>query len=538
MKSKIYALMALFCTVVVIGSCSMLNDEKKESNSYVQAVSFKYDEGGEYGMVNLNGEVIFEPRFKNDLTEASCDRFFAQDDDGQWELYTLEANPKRVNDEKYCDVGVFVDGLCPVTQKDSWPKYIDTEGTVVFEAKECNGKNIITAGIFHDGMARFQTEDNLSGYINETGEVVIAPQYYFVNYFYEGKAIVYKPLKSGKDYGTRGWAVIDKNGQELFSSKISRMRPRLDGFENDLTVVSLKDGKKYQLINSKGEQVRVLDNVESTMGMWGGLISYEDEDYYDGIMDTEGKVLINPEYKHIEWHGGPMVAYDNDSEYYILGKKGEVLKTVEAKKIWVPSEKYIGYKDRLLCYPDSAKGYFMDSQGNRLDSSIEFNSVGGETMTAAATDYNLAELFAKKLMVTEDGMLGVKINTAPRDIEEDNIFLSEGEKDYEEHVITYKGKYLGNNFDIIFRHTGENSWDENSRIEKIFAILDIPHHHVPKLKEAATKEVEKVAKFFKDTQFVGYQGKVYKVEGKDMYYFISDVIDEDAQNSFFIYYGK
>ena len=532
MKSKVYALMALVCTVVVFGSCSMSGNEKDNSYSYVQAVAFKYEKGGEYGMMNLNGEVIVEPRFENEPTEASCDRFFAQDEDGLWELYTLEANPKRVNDEKYCDVGAFVDGLCPVTQEDSWPVYIDTEGTVVFEANEYNGKNIIKARNFHDGMAAFQTEDDLYGYFNKYGEVVVAPQYYVANDFYDGKTIVYKPMKPGKDEDSREWAVIDKNGQELFSTKLSRMKPKLDGFENDITLVSTKNGNKYQLINSKGDQVRELD-IKYAHEMWDGLISYADEDYYDGIMDIEGNVVIRPEYKNIKWHGGPVVAYDNDeSEFYILGKKGEVLNSFEAHKLWVPTNKYIGYKDRLLFYPDTTIGYFLDGQGNKLESSIVFHTASGESMGYSATDYNLAELFAEKLVLTADGMLGNKFKTGVNDIDEDNIFLRNAEKDWEENTISYEGGYLGCNY-VIYVKLSSSRWDDDSRVESLVALISVPHRHIQKLEEAVTTKVEQFAKFFKKMEMIGSQGKAYMVNGKNVGYFISDGEDDELV----IYFG-
>lgn len=535
MKSKFYALTALVCAVVMLDSCSMLNGEKENNYSYLQSVSFKYEDDG-YGMMNLNGEVIFEPRFKNDLTDASCDRFFAQDDDGLWELYTLEANPKRVNDEKYCDVGAFVDGLCPVTQKDSWPKYINTEGEVVFEAKEYKGKNIVAACNFHDGMAIVATEDDLYGYINETGEMVIAPQYFAARKFYEGKAIVYKPLKPGKDPDSREWAVIDKNGRELFSTKKARMIPQLDGFENDLTVVSIKDGAKYQLINSKGEQVRMLDGVEHVNSLYGGLISYVDEDYYEGIMDTEGNVVLKPEYKNIKWFGGPVVAYDDKGDYYVLDKKGEVLKNLEANHIWMPDDDYIGYKDRILCYPDTAKGYFMDGQGNRLESSIEFANASSTAMTVACTDYDLANLFAGKLMFAPDGMMGIKINTTIEDLKEDHVLLRNGERDSDledNNTRFYEGKYLGNEYNIVLAFSGDK-WDDDSEVKGIIATFSIPTHHAEKFREAAMKEVEKVAKSAGDGEYGGFNGKIYRIEGKKLGYFISEVL---MDGNLLIYFG-
>lgn len=536
MKSKVYALMALVCTVVVFGSCSMVGEEKEKTYSYVQAVAFKYEKGGEYGMMNLNGEVIVEPRFENEPTEASCDRFFAQDDDGLWELYTLEANPKLVNDEKYSDVGAFVDGLCPVTQENSWPMYIDTEGTVVFEAKEYNGKNIIKARNFQDGMAAFQTEDDLYGFFNEYGEVVVAPQYYMANDFYDGKTIVYKPMKPGKDEDSREWAVINKNGQELFSTKLSRMKPTLDGFENDLTLVSSKNGNKYQLINSKGEQVHTLNDVNSTHEMWDGLINYEDEDYYEGIMDIEGNVVISPEYKNITWHGGPVVAYDNDeSEFYILGKKGEVLNSFEAYKLWVPTNKYIGYKDRLLFYPDTTQGYFLDGQGNKLESSIIFRTASGESMGLSATDYNLGELFAEKLMMTKDGLLGVKVNDDLSEIDDTNVFWRNGDVDEEDDNKTaiLKGSYLGCDYKIYIMFTGD-IFDKDTRVRSIVAVIDMPHRHIDKFREAVTKKVEQLAKFFKKMEMFGSQGKAYLVNGKNVGYFISDGKDD----ALVIYFGE
>ena len=136
MKKVLFTVATVLFAVMLLESCSLFSENEKEPYAYVQATAFTKEGSEKYGMMNLNGEVIIEPQFENEPTEASCDRFFVQDEDDLWELYTLETTPKRIGTHKFKDVGAFVNGLCPVTRPGSWPEYIDVNGEKKFDGKD------------------------------------------------------------------------------------------------------------------------------------------------------------------------------------------------------------------------------------------------------------------------------------------------------------------------------------------------------------------------------------------------------------------
>ena len=534
-NKKLLSLTTLALSVLMLGSCSLL-EEQQVSISYVQAIAFQMEGDSLYGMMNLNGEVICKPQFKKEPTEASCDRFFVQDDDNLWELYTLEAIPKSVNGKKYYDVGAFVDGLCPVTEPDSYPKYINVDGEVVFEAKEYEGKRIIQVHNFCNGMAVIRTEDDLFGYMDKNGVVVIPPKYDLAKPFYTENALADLPLEPGKSEESQNWVILDKSGNEVFKTRKSKMNRKLVGFEpNNLTIVSMKDDEKFALINNKGEKVCMLD-IKQVKSFYGDLINFKDDDFKCGLMDTEGKVVIEPDYSVMKYYGGPIIAQDEeDDEYYLLDRQGNEVKTINADHIWVPDESYIGYKDRILCFPDSSKCYFMDAQGNKLPSSIEFTNPCGKSMTFASTDYQVAELLMKKLELTSESMMGSKIGASYINLKEPSNPLLKGERDYEmengNKMLAFRARFIGLEFAHIIHfdkdYIGDDYEDNpNAKAMRIVTIFETGRH-TEKMLELLKQQAEKMGKFFRKMSLMNLDGDAYKLSN-NRYMFIAPSKSNEA----------
>lgn len=527
--------MTLALSVLMLGSCSLL-EEQQVSNSYIQAIAFQMEGDSLYGMMNLNGEVIFKPQFKKEPTEASCDRFFVQDDDNLWELYTLEATPKSVNGKKYYDVGAFVEGLCPVTEPNSSPKYINVEGEVVFEAKEYKDKKIIEAHNFRNSMAVVRTEDDLYGYMDRNGVMVIPPKYALARPFYTENALADLPLEPGKNEESQNWVILDKSGNEVFKTRKSKMDRVCMGFEpNNLTIVSMKDGEKFALINNKGEKVCTLD-IKDVKNFSGDLINFKDDDLKCGLMDTEGKVVIEPDYSVMRYYGGPIIAQDEeDDEYYLLDRQGNEVKTINANHIWMPDESYIGYKDRILCFPDSSKCYFLDGQGNRLPSSIEFTNPGGKTMDGACTDYQVAESLMKKLELTSESMMGSEIGASYINLKEPSNPLLKGERNYDmengNKVLAFNARYIGLDFAHVI-HFDKDYFNDNyednpdAKAIQIVTIFETGRH-TEKMLELLKQQAEKMGTFFKKMSLMNLDGDAYKLSA-NRYLFIAPTESNEA----------
>lgn len=540
-NKKLLSLMTLALSVLMLGSCGLLG-EQQVNISYVQAIAYQVEGDSLYGMMNLNGEVICKPQFKNEPTEASCDRFFVQGDDDLWQLYTLEPNPKAVNGKKYYDVGAFVEGLCPVTEPNSYPKYINVEGEVVFEAKEYEGKRIVAAYNFLNGMAVVRTEDDLCGYIDRNGVMVIPPKYELARPFYTENAFADLPLEPGKSEESQNWVILDKSGNEVFKTRNTKMKREYVGFEpNNLSVVSMKDGEKFALINNKGEKVRMLD-VTNVAAFCGDLILFMGDDYCSGLMDTEGKVVIEPEYDYMDYNGGPIIAQDSgDKDYYVLDRQGKEIKTITAYRLVLPDETYFGYKDRILCYADSTTGYFLDGQGNRLPSSIEFSRACGRSMTYASTDYKLTDLLLKKLELTSESMMGSKIGASYSDLKDTSNPLLKGNRDYMSEdtnsKLVFDTRYIGNQIAHAICFDKEYVDSEGNVVPGVKAVSIYTFigtgQHTEEMLDSLRKQAEKLGKFYQKMHFSKWDGEAYDL-GEDRALFIAPL---ESKKGVVVYLG-
>ena len=457
-NKSVFLNLAACCSLLLTGACAPEKAENPEPYAFYQAVGYQVEDDGKTGMMNLEGEKICDPQFEGDVTFASCDRFFVRGEDNLWRLYTLEAQPRQVGEDAYFDVGAFVDGLCPVAKPNSWPVYIDTAGHTVIDMKEYEGKRIDYAFNFQDGLARVMTEDTLYGFIDTRGTMVVEPRYAKAQDFYYGLTIVRKPQQPGED--SQEWAVIDKTGNEIFSTSTDRYSPELTGFEkNGQTVVSMKDGKKYLLLDSLGKKGPTL-KAEGIKSMWGDYILYYDEDFYDGLMNTKGEVVVEPDYKDITWRGGPLVAETGrEDEYIVLNKRGEELNTLNGHKVWAPDYRFIGFTNSILCYGDSG-GYWADSTGRKKVGDIPYIATGtGEEMNIAQTDYESIQRFLEKVSLTNRGLMGLNVECKAADLDFSHPFIDFDSEEEKDKQMEFSGSFrsvkyeLTINFDKKFRNS-------------------------------------------------------------------------------------
>lgn len=514
-------MLMLLVAATMLANCSLLDSEKKDAYCFRQAIAFQAVEDGPWGLIDLNGKVLVEPMFDNEPTMASCDRFFVLNKDSLWELYTVEAEPQRVGNATYKDVGAFVDGLCPVTIPGSWPQYIDVNGKVAIDMKEYNGQRVVMTTNFQDGRARIMLENRLWGFIDQQGTMVIAPQYSKTNYFFYGLSIVFKPLKETEDENDQQWAIIDRDGKELFTTKKNKMKPELIGFEaNGLTVVSKNYSSTYLLIDKNGQKILTLD-ASDVKGTSGNHILFSDGDGHRGLMDTDGNVLIEPTYDVIRYYGGPIVAQneDEDDTYFFLNDKGEILNKVEADHLWIPGYDFQGYTDRLLCYIDTADtsmGFFADHTGQRLESSAVFYNGGGKFMDSAMTDYELIDIFVSQFQLEATGLLGVEMSSpASQFHKKRRDFISGNEEDIDlDNALVYSGEEFGHKYNVGFMYDNpvideSYEWNKDANLSQIVSTLTVTGHS-DELEAAVKKRIEGIATFQEEGIFGQCTGSVYK----------------------------
>lgn len=515
MRIKILFLTLLACVMSML-SCS---DSKNDTEALVQYVAFQVEKDGKWGLVNLNGEVLVNPIFDNEPTEVTCDRFFVKGEDGLYQLYTAEAQPKVVGTDKYINVGVFHDGKCPVAKPGSAPMYIDTQGNVLFTMDRIGDHYVLTAGNFSEGRARIMLDNHRWCYIDETGKLVIEAKYYASSDFENGLAIVYKPLKEGQNNDKPKWSVINRDGNELFTTKVERMDPVYNEFAtNGHTIVTY--GDNYAIIDSLGEKKLTVEcnNIGKLIGDY--FVYLKDKDC--GIKDIKGNDILEPNYEGLVYPGYMFYTeVDNGEEkktYSILNMKGETIKKIDALEFRAFGSKYVN-GNCLYIKPDSTTGFFANSEGEKLNSSADnFIKVSSHGDDRVMRDNDLLETAIAYLNLNKEGVQTVKINSSANDINYFTVpfsyFLPKSKADRENQIL-YMGKLMTKYCEVSLNYD-KNLYDNNGKINteaklrEIIVCFDMGDES-NKLYDIAKKKIEEFAESIGKVDVYD----VYAVEGAD-----------------------
>ena len=173
----------LLCMITfLLSACS----HKEGKVSYL---AFKTDIEDRWGLIDLEGKILFEDEFQEEPTAIMNDRFFVKNSNGLYECYTIEAKPQKIGKE-YVAIQPFIEDVTPVVEKDQPISFIDKSGKTVFTFDKYENKAVMNITNFVEGLAVFRTEDGLYGYVNTKGEVVIKPQYISASIFQENIALI------------------------------------------------------------------------------------------------------------------------------------------------------------------------------------------------------------------------------------------------------------------------------------------------------------------------------------------------------------
>ena len=211
---------ASLITCLVALLCVGCNNNIDTTFPKITHLAFQTEENGNWGMINVDGKVLFENKinYRLDLHPSYAVNGVYR----TWEFdqiqrfvrlkyYTATGEPKQIGlTEGYKEGGVYSEGIIPVVVREGRIHYINISGDTVFCLNPYKGKEIVAvSSFFTDQRAWFMLEDYKFGYIDPKGNVVIEPIYDNAFPFYNGKALVYN--KEQDKYIT-----IEVNGRKLF----------------------------------------------------------------------------------------------------------------------------------------------------------------------------------------------------------------------------------------------------------------------------------------------------------------------------------
>lgn len=314
MKRLLY--LSLLAVVSILASCS---GQSQKDPDYLP---FKESESDDWGLVSTDGKILFSDEFANEPTCAYRGRFFVKNHEDKWEMYTAEAKPRKVGDDEYDMVSVFVEDVIPVRKagkKDI--EFIDVDGKTRFTFRKVGRKKVTEVGNFANRLALFVTEDDCMGVINTSGEVVVQPDYMKLAYGGDEAYIlgIHKKYR-GKD--TMKYTVLSLDGKvlcELSSSKYDELRD----FEDSKYLAVSKDDKWGIMTVDEEYILRPKDKLKSVIDARGENFIFYDGDKY-GVMNIEGETLIRPKYESLKYlSSNILLAENDDEEYFLINIKGE-----------------------------------------------------------------------------------------------------------------------------------------------------------------------------------------------------------------------
>ena len=421
--------LCLLCmTICLLFSCDSHNGIK------VSYLAFKVDEKDRWGLIDQNGNILFENEFQEKPVAVLNDRFFVKNNKGLYECYTAEEKPKKVGKE-YVSILAFVEDVTPVVEKDQPISFIDKSGKTVFTFDKFENKVVMAITNFSEGLAVFQTEDELCGYVDTKGRVVIKPQYKEAIGFSENIALVTD--KDGKRFA------IDHKGQKLFDLKSSQLF--IDqSYHNDMLIYYTEDNFEPGCLNRKGEKVISPSSKFSTIGLFEGEVASVREGEYWGFINKKGDMLIRAKYQNVGFYNSEFACVQDKDKIGIIDYNGETLCDFKYDEV-------LSFYNGKYAYAKSHNYYVLiDKTGKEINKKeyaiIEDYSQPTNFIESDYLDYEA--MLRKDLNIGINGVDGVDFSDTPEIVfnHKNELYSKE---DYRNHkYILYKKETK--NFGVTF----------------------------------------------------------------------------------------
>ena len=419
--------------------------------------------GKNYGYIDLEGNYIINPQF-----DYAGEFFDGRALVGKGNLYGyIDEKGTYVIPPKYVSATPFSEGVAWTVEPDGAPTLIDTDGNTLIVAKDAE-----RVWIFTDGLAIAMTtkSDNSQayGFLDKKGKFAIAPQFDDVSLFSEGMSKV----RIGKNTG-----YINKEGRMVISDSVMQ---HLSTFIDGYAIVKNSNGDAG-IIDSNG---RLEINPQFSEIYHDGdlfLIATSDDKENYGWCDRKGKFVINPQFSNASIFGGNDYApvkignswgyIDRKGKIVINPQFDEALSFINNKAAFVRTGDKVGIIDR-------EGKYVANPQFDGLPRMYILNMMYGLPRTGinyyVDTRYFNIDKAVGMVMdkVTKGGIKGITLNTPISkilkefDINERNLYVSYGETNIDSEEL---GKDLIATFCIkgeFFQDVSDGWWGTTSVLVK------------------------------------------------------------------------
>lgn len=251
------------------------------------------------GFIDSTGRVIIEPKYIN------CSNFdggYALVQDTSYNTGVIDTNGKTVIKIMYANISRCKNGLLMILKQGKFG-LIKINGTVVMEPNKYDG--------FSNGERRYV-------------KCMVLPDPYSWALLNFDRNEIHFDEYLGVRYGGK-WAVIDKNGVEMISTKYDG----IGTFENGVATVEI--GKKYGVIDAKGN---LLVNARYDFVM---LTPYNSVKVLAknklGLVSLKNKTLVPPKYRSISLYDENHFLVENEKGSAVVNSRNRTIIPIKDQKI-------------------------------------------------------------------------------------------------------------------------------------------------------------------------------------------------------------
>ena len=402
---KLYCGLVLLVTVV-LASCN-LSSEKEVKFKYLP---YQAEEDGKWGMVGLDGKILFEGEFKNMPSIPYYDRFMVYNKDSLLEYYTAEAKPRMIGKEYQQGTDFSKCGLAVVARPGKAIEAIDREGNTVLELNKFEGHQVIAVSKFNEvGLAMVVTEEGMYGCVNNEGKTILKPNYCTIGIGNDGYIIGVEMKNASawyKSHASVKRLIFNEKGEIVTELAANKYESIFDSDEGYFRVIVV-EGKDtiMGIMNPKGEWVvKPAKNVISIHDIHNGYFTYYDGESA-GLKDFEGNQVIRPKYKHISFTANKdrLVAFDGDDpdnvKRKIIDYEGNQIGTDTYKGCF-----YEPFDDYTIVHVSKNNYTSIDKDGNEQKNVPELYNVEPMPVSNVVRNQEVdIEELVSRLKITEEG---------------------------------------------------------------------------------------------------------------------------------------
>ncbi len=558
--NKVYLGFVLFITSILM-SCNFSDSAEKPFNY----LPFQSEEGGKWGLISLDGKILFEEEFKNQPTCPYYDRFMVLNKDSLWEYYTVEEKPRKIGKEYQYGTDFSKCGVAVVARPGKNIEVIDLEGETVFDLNKFEGHKVVWVGNFSkNGLSGIITEEGLFGCINSEGQTVLKPGYCDITI---GQncivAVDVKDIKSwNRHHASVKRLVFNERGDkiaELPANKYEEIYP-LEGY----LVAKVVEGKDTieGIMDTKGEWVvKPEKNMVDIRDIRKEYFIYSDGESV-GMKDFKGNLVIRPKYYDIKFtlNDNRLVAIDGDN--YESARR----KIIDYDGKQVGNETYDGcyfgaFDDFTIVQVSKNNYTAIDKDGNELKNvpeifNVDCSDIDSEVRTQ---EVNVKDLI-NRLKITENGIDDLSIGMSVSEVHKHGVatcdslitkyripsipepyYYSSIDNREEVNEIKY-GRFVENTdvcIDFVFEH-GVTTYKNdkvvfsNAKSGALMVVFDTEKIHMLDIYKALRNKIEKFGTVIDENEKVcNIKGKVYSYH---LTYRVRNILDSEIAEVILIYY--